>query len=81
MPYGELIDKMGEASIGIHTMVAEHFGITIVEMMAAGLLTVTHDSAGPRYDIIQHKDPGEKAGYLCQNEDDYVNTLKGIIEQ
>jgi len=27
---------MGKVSIGIHTMVDEHFGITIVEMMAAG---------------------------------------------
>ncbi|KAJ1859191.1 asparagine-linked glycosylation protein [Coemansia sp. RSA 720] len=38
--------------VGIHTMRDEHFGINIVEMMAAGLLTVAHDSAGPRMDII-----------------------------
>lgn len=30
----------------------EHFGITVVEMMAAGLLTIAHESAGPKEDII-----------------------------
>lgn len=30
----------------------EHFGITVVEMMAGGLITITHESAGPKEDII-----------------------------
>jgi hypothetical protein len=30
--------------LGIHTMWNEHFGIGIVEMMAAGLLTIAHRS-------------------------------------
>ena len=38
--------------IGIHTMRDEHFGISIVEMMAAGLLTIAHKSGGPLNDII-----------------------------
>ena len=33
-------------------MKAEHFGITIVEMMAAGIITVAHNSAGAKFDII-----------------------------
>jgi len=36
LPYKQLVALMGKASIGIHTMTDEHFGITIVEMMAAG---------------------------------------------
>ncbi|KAJ1721153.1 asparagine-linked glycosylation protein [Coemansia erecta] len=40
------------ASVGLHTMRDEHFGIGVVEMMAAGLLTLAHDSAGPRLDIV-----------------------------
>jgi alpha-1,2-mannosyltransferase len=43
-PYQELQASMVRASIGIHTMRQEHFGIGIVEMMAAGLLTIAHDS-------------------------------------
>jgi len=31
----------------------EHFGIGVVEMLAAGLLTVAHDSAGPQMDIVK----------------------------
>lgn len=34
-------------------MEAEHFGISIVEMIAAGLLVVAHNSAGPKEDIIK----------------------------
>jgi len=30
----------------------EHFGISIVEMMAAGLVVVAHKSGGPLMDII-----------------------------
>ena len=30
----------------------EHFGIGVVEMQAAGAITIAHDSAGPRLDII-----------------------------
>ena len=30
----------------------EHFGIGVVEMMAAGLAVVAHDSAGPKEDIV-----------------------------
>ncbi|KAJ2216682.1 hypothetical protein EV179_001221 [Coemansia sp. RSA 487] len=38
--------------IGSHTMRDEHFGINIVETMVAGLLTIAHDAAGPKPDII-----------------------------
>ncbi len=40
------------AQIGLHTMWNEHFGISVVEMMAAGLLTVAHNSGGPKEDIM-----------------------------
>lgn len=30
----------------------EHFGIGIVEMMAAGLIVVAHNSGGPKSDIV-----------------------------
>ncbi|KAJ2599294.1 asparagine-linked glycosylation protein [Coemansia sp. RSA 1722] len=40
------------SAVGLHTMRDEHFGIGVVEMMAAGLLTVAHDSAGPKMDIV-----------------------------
>lgn len=42
VPYTELIENYRSASIGLHSMWNEHFGIGVVEMMAAGLITVAH---------------------------------------
>ena len=42
IPYSELIENYQMASIGLHTMWNEHFGISVVELMAAGLVTVAH---------------------------------------
>lgn len=33
-------------------MIDEHFGINVVEFMAAGLITVAHASGGPLLDIV-----------------------------
>lgn len=40
--YQELIHSYQTASIGLHTMWNEHFGIGVVECMAAGLITVAN---------------------------------------
>lgn len=40
--YQELIQNYQAASIGLHTMWNEHFGIGVVECMAAGLITVAN---------------------------------------
>jgi len=48
----EVKEVFSKAKIGIHTMKDEHFGISIIEMMAAGLITIAHKSAGPLRDII-----------------------------
>lgn len=42
MPYENLIKMYRTASIGLHTMWNEHFGIGVVECMAAGLITVSN---------------------------------------
>lgn len=34
-------------------MEAEHFGISVVDMLAAGCLIVAHNSAGHKLDIIK----------------------------
>ena len=49
VPYSELVSEMQKGTIGLHTMWNEHFGIGIVECMAAGLIMVAHSSGGPRY--------------------------------
>jgi alpha-1,2-mannosyltransferase len=50
-------------------MKEEHFGISIVEMMSAGLITIAHDSAGPKMDIIGGAI--QQVGYLAQDKESY----------
>jgi alpha-1,2-mannosyltransferase len=38
--------------VAIHTMKHEHFGISVVELMSSGIITIAHNSAGPKEDII-----------------------------
>ena len=48
-------------------MESEHFGIAVVEMMAAGLIVLAHESAGPKTDIIKDS----SCGFLCTDEESY----------
>ncbi|KAJ3518162.1 hypothetical protein NLJ89_g20 [Agrocybe chaxingu] len=50
--YPSVLEWLSQASIGLSTMVDEHFGINIVEFMAAGAIPVAHASGGPLEDII-----------------------------
>ncbi|KAL1406231.1 asparagine-linked glycosylation protein [Vanrija albida] len=51
-PYPEVVSRLGKATIGLNTMQDEHFGINVVEFMAAGLIPIVHASAGPYLDIV-----------------------------
>ena len=50
----------------------------VVECMAAGLITVAHDSGGPKADIVVDWNGG-KTGYLGSDLDSYVKILMEII--
>lgn len=75
-PYPVLKKWFGRASIGIHTMWNEHFGIGVVEMLAAGLVTIAHKSGGPKSDIIS---PGEN-GYLASTAEEYAQIMAVVLE-
>jgi alpha-1,2-mannosyltransferase len=70
-PYTTVRKWLGVAKVGLHTMWNEHFGIGIVEMMAAGLLTVAHNSGGPAADLIVPR----QTGFLAATVDDYASAL------
>ena len=64
---------MSEALVGVHTMWNEHFGIAVVEMLAAGLVTVAHRSGGPLMDIvIEATDGDSRNGFLAVSEREYA---------
>ncbi|CAG4987381.1 unnamed protein product [Colias eurytheme] len=50
--YAQLLQLYQTSTLAIHAMWNEHFGISVVECMAAGLPTVAHRSGGPLHDII-----------------------------
>jgi alpha-1,2-mannosyltransferase len=85
-PYSVLKDYLSRASIGIHTMWNEHFGIGVVEMMAAGLVTIAHDSGGPESDIIQSPwnektlDYNNCTGCLASDAEQYAALMSRILQ-
>ncbi|KAJ1970855.1 asparagine-linked glycosylation protein [Dimargaris verticillata] len=50
--FSQLKDHLACSLIGLHTMHDEHFGIGIIEYMAAGLIPIAHNSGGPKMDIV-----------------------------
>ena len=74
----ELIDSMSSSTVYLHTMVGEHFGVSIVEAMAAGLLPIV-PSYGGCSEITasdQQYDTLEKAADLIAKNIQYANEEK-----
>jgi len=76
-PYPTLKRYLARGSIGLHTMWNEHFGIGVVEMMAAGLVTVAHNSGGPKMDIVRD---GE-TGYLARTAEEYADVMATVLKR
>lgn len=76
--YKDLLKLFQQAKIGIHTMWNEHFGIGIVECMAAGLIMIAHKSGGPLLDIIETSE-GSQSGYLATDAVEYAANILNII--
>ncbi|XP_060989836.1 GDP-Man:Man(3)GlcNAc(2)-PP-Dol alpha-1,2-mannosyltransferase isoform X3 [Dama dama] len=78
IPFDELKNYLSEATIGLHTMWNEHFGIGIVECMAAGTIVLAHNSGGPKLDIVVPHH-GERTGFLAESEEAYAETMVHIL--
>ncbi|CAG8523219.1 6588_t:CDS:10, partial [Ambispora gerdemannii] len=77
-PFSKLVDWLSCGLIGIHTMWNEHFGIGVVEYMAAGLITIAHNSGGPKMDIVVDHN-GSKTGFLATDPQTYADALYTIF--
>lgn len=71
----QVLELLSQATIGLHTMTDEHFGIGIVEFMGSGLVPVAHNSGGPRTDIIR----GDNEGFLCGSVDEYAKKIEMVL--
>ncbi len=79
IPYAELKEQLSQSTIGIHTMWNEHFGIGIVEFMAAGVIPLAHDSGGPKLDIVK-KWNKQGTGFLASNKEEYARKIQNIFD-
>jgi alpha-1,2-mannosyltransferase len=73
--FAELLNVVETAEAGLHTMWNEHFGISVVELMAAGVVTLAHNSGGPKSDIII---PSEN-GFLAETAEEYADQLRHVF--
>jgi alpha-1,2-mannosyltransferase len=66
--------------VGLNTVVDEHFGINIVEFMAAGVIPIVHASGAPKKDIVVRYQDGETGkkfflSLLCAEPKDLINNV------
>jgi alpha-1,2-mannosyltransferase len=72
----ELHEWYGRAAAGVHTMWNEHFGIGVVEMMAAGVPAIAHDSGGPALDIVGRR---SMLGLLATSAQQYADAMAALL--
>ena len=51
----------------------------VVELMAAGTLTLAHNSAGPKLDIVTEYN-GHKTGFLADSTDTFAEAIETIFK-
>ncbi len=78
LPFDDMKDFFLRAKVGLHTMLDEHFGICVVELMAAGLVTIAHNSAGPKLDIIGDSN---LCGFLATTPQEYAERMHLALTQ
>ena len=76
--YAELQELLGNAAAGLHSMLDEHFGIVVVEYMAAGAIPIAHRSAGPEMDIVRPQE-GRRTGFLAREMGEYATAIERVL--
>ncbi|KAI0047804.1 glycosyltransferase family 4 protein [Auriscalpium vulgare] len=73
-PYPKMLEYLSKASVGLNTMVDEHFGINVVEFMAAGVIPIVHASGGPLNDIVVPVD-GQRTGFHAKDPESFADAI------
>jgi glycosyltransferase involved in cell wall biosynthesis len=72
-PLRRVKDLLADAKIYVHCALNEHFGISIVEAMAAGCVPVVHDSGGPR-EIVS-----DDVGYRWNSVTEAITQISSLV--
>ncbi len=73
-PLRKARDLLAASKVYVHCAMNEHFGITIVEAMAAGCVPVVHDSGGPK-EIVS-----PNVGFRWKGNDEAVRQISQLME-
>jgi glycosyltransferase involved in cell wall biosynthesis len=68
VPRSALIEILTKAKAYLHVMPFEHFGISIVEAMAAGCIPIVHRSGGPWLDMLDQRQGENGFSYATLKE-------------
>ncbi|KAJ0172489.1 hypothetical protein K1T71_011628 [Dendrolimus kikuchii] len=77
-PFARLLHLYQTSTVAIHAMWNEHFGISVVECMAAGLVMIAHRSGGPLADIVETSETS-RTGFLASEPDEYARAILEVI--
>lgn len=78
-PFSTILEYLQTASIGTNGMWNEHFGIGVVECLAAGLIPVVHDSGGPKLDIVVPYED-QPTGYHAETAEDFARGFQRVMQ-
>jgi alpha-1,2-mannosyltransferase len=77
LPHEDVISILHRSKLLLHTTRNEHFGIAVVESMAAGLVPVIHRSGGQWEDILSQTNG--RYGFSFSDAQEATETVKSII--
>lgn len=75
-PWDEISNRLSRGKCAIHTMIDEHFGISLIEFLEAKIPIVCHRSGGPESDILL---PNEQFGYLASTEEEFASKIINVL--
>lgn len=78
-PWPEIKRYLTLSSVGVNGMWNEHFGIGVVEYQAAGLISVVHDSGGPKRDIVIPDAKGQPTGFHAITEEQFADGFEKAL--
>jgi len=77
LTFKDLLTLYGTSKVYMHAMKNEHFGIAVIEAMAAGLVPVVYRGGGPWEDILKARQGHH--GFSYENLDEAANIIKMLL--